>query len=84
MGRDALPSKFSVVTGWGRHSKVKGNSDVKEAVVEHLKTHGSPFELTNPGLLEADGPAVQAWLGAMQRDVKERAALAAKLAALTK
>ena len=57
-----LRCTVTVVTGWGKHSRCTGECEVKRAVVALL--HGSPFEQpkNNPGRLQADGVAVQAWL----------------------
>ena len=60
----SVPARLTVVTGQGHHSA--GESEVKDAVLGFLAALGSPFEVPghNPGRLEADGAAVDAWLRA--------------------
>jgi hypothetical protein len=66
---EALPPSFEVVTGWGKHSRVKGTSDVKEAVVRVLAKMGSPFEPVegNPGKFVASRAGVVSWWARMHR-----------------
>ena len=64
----ALPESFTVVTGQGHHSRVTGESEVKDAVTSFLLEElGSPFKAprNNPGRLQADQVAVCAWLAAL-------------------
>jgi pentatricopeptide repeat domain-containing protein 1 len=62
-----LPAKFTVITGRGNHSRVKGESEVKAAMAAFLKKLGSPFRVPreNPGCLVADRDAVVEWLGGL-------------------
>ena len=64
----AVPPRFHVITGWGKHSRRLGVSEVKCAVVEALRAAGSPFteHPQNVGMLAADAAEVLAWL----RDMK--------------
>ena len=59
-----LPETLTVVTGWGRHSKVIGQSPVKGRICSLLAALDSPFEVPadNPGCLEASGEDVYKWL----------------------
>ncbi|MCO5581701.1 hypothetical protein L7F22_035590 [Adiantum nelumboides] len=59
-----LPKLFSILTGWGRHSKVAGESIVKQAVESHLLALGAPFRVAkyNEGRLVSTGPIVGGWL----------------------
>ena len=63
-GTEAGSMSFKVVTGWGKRSRVKGTSMVREAVGELLQQLDSPFAepANNPGCLVAGGDAVRAWL----------------------
>jgi hypothetical protein len=65
----AASVSFKVVTGWGKRSRVKGTSMVREAVGELLQQLDSPFAepANNPGCLVADGQAVRAWLRCVPR-----------------
>lgn len=58
-----LPKAFVIVTGWGKHSRIKGLSDVKAAVVGALASMGSPFTegVGNPGLFQASRHEVLSW-----------------------
>lgn len=62
-GRD-LPHQLSILTGWGKHSKVAGDSVVKREVDSHLANMESPFRVSkqNEGRIVASGPAVGSWL----------------------
>eukprot|EP00250_Pteridium_aquilinum_P005627 c15694_g2_i1 orf=320-2968(-) len=59
-----LPKLLSILTGWGRHSKVAGESIVKQAVESHLLAIGAPFRVAkyNEGRLISTGPVVGGWL----------------------
>ena len=59
-----LPETCTVVTGWGRHSKVIGQSPVKARICSLLAALESPFVVPadNPGCLEASGDEVARWL----------------------
>lgn len=59
-----LPNLLSILTGWGRHSKVAGESIVKQAVEAHLLEIGAPFRVAkyNEGRLISTGPIVGGWL----------------------
>ena len=54
----------SILTGWGRHSKVAGESIVKKAVESHLLAIGAPFQVAkyNEGRLISTGHVVGEWL----------------------
>ena len=62
-GAAELPATLKVVTGWGKSSRVMGESEVKDAVTAYLADLGSPFEAptNNPGCLEANRTAVSEW-----------------------
>ena len=66
-GAAGLPATLEVVTGWGKGSRVTGESEVKDAVTAFLAGLGSPFEAPsdNPGRLEAKRTAVGEWLGSL-------------------
>lgn len=59
-----LPKLLSILTGWGRHSKVAGESIVKQAVESHLLAIGAPFKVAkyNEGRLVSTGSIVGGWL----------------------
>lgn len=59
-----LPKLLSILTGWGRHSKVPGESIVKQAVESRLLAIGAPFQVAkfNEGRLVSTGPIVGGWL----------------------
>ncbi|XP_078443266.1 s uncoupled 1 isoform X2 [Wolffia australiana] len=59
-----LPSLLSILTGWGKHSKVAGTSSVRQAVEVLLASVGSPFhaEKLNLGRFVCQGSKVSAWL----------------------
>ncbi|KAL2650116.1 hypothetical protein R1flu_018244 [Riccia fluitans] len=63
-----LPRFLSILTGWGKHSKVAGASAVKKAVETRLMEIGAPFQVAkyNEGRLISAGRVVYAWL----RDAK--------------
>ncbi|KAG9157189.1 hypothetical protein Leryth_004873 [Lithospermum erythrorhizon] len=59
-----LPELLSILTGWGKHSKVVGDGILKRAVEALLISIGSPFRLakSNIGRFTSPGAAVTAWL----------------------
>ncbi|CAA7388393.1 unnamed protein product [Spirodela intermedia] len=59
-----LPDLLSILTGWGKHSKVAGTSSVRRAVEILLASMGSPFhaEKFNMGRFVSQGAKVSAWL----------------------
>ncbi|CAN1725628.1 Pentatricopeptide repeat-containing protein GUN1, chloroplastic [Linum perenne] len=62
-GRE-LPKWLNILTGWGKHSKVVGNSALKRAVEALLTQMGAPFQLEkcNLGRFTSSGAVVSAWL----------------------
>lgn len=54
----------SILTGWGKHSKVAGDSTVKRAVESRLLEIRAPFHVGryNEGRLVCAGHVVRAWL----------------------
>ncbi|XP_024378639.1 uncharacterized protein [Physcomitrium patens] len=61
----ALPRVLSILTGWGKHSKVAGVSTVKRAVELRLQEIKAPFQVGryNEGRLVCAGHIVREWLG---------------------
>lgn len=59
-----LPKLLSILTGWGKHSKVVGDGALKPAIEGLLNGMGAPFQLaeTNLGRFISQGTAVTAWL----------------------
>ncbi|KAK9704741.1 hypothetical protein RND81_07G008100 [Saponaria officinalis] len=59
-----LPKLLSILTGWGKHSKVVGDGTLKRAVEGLLSGIGAPFHLaeTNVGRFISHGTAVSTWL----------------------
>ncbi|OMO82103.1 hypothetical protein COLO4_23210 [Corchorus olitorius] len=59
-----LPKLLSILTGWGKHSKVVGDCALKRAVEALLTGMGAPFRLAkcNLGRFVSTGPVVTAWL----------------------
>lgn len=59
-----LPKLLSILTGWGKHSKVPGDATLKPAIEALLIGIGAPFELAkcNIGRFISTGPVVAAWL----------------------
>ncbi|XP_074316600.1 pentatricopeptide repeat-containing protein GUN1, chloroplastic [Silene latifolia] len=59
-----LPKLLSILTGWGKHSKVVGDGAVKRAIEGLLTGIGAPFHLaeTNVGRFISPGTAVSSWL----------------------
>ena len=68
-GAAGLPATLVVVTGWGKGSRVTGESEVKDAVTAYLADLGSPFEFPsdNSGWLQAKRAAVGEWFRVMRR-----------------
>jgi hypothetical protein len=60
------PLRFHVITGWGKHSRRHGVSEVKSAIVDALTAATSPFKAHrhNVGMLVAEEEEVRAWLAA--------------------
>jgi len=54
----------SILTGWGKHSKVMGDGTLKKAVEALLNGIGSPFRIyeNNLGRLVSPGEVLTAWL----------------------
>lgn len=54
----------SILTGWGKHSKVAGDGALRRAIEALLTRIGAPFDLArfNIGRFVSSGPAVAAWL----------------------
>jgi pentatricopeptide repeat protein len=63
----SLPATFTIITGRGRHSRVTGKSEVKDAVTAFLQALNSPFQKQrdNPGRMIADQTAVCEWLAGL-------------------
>lgn len=59
-----LPKLLSILTGWGKHSKVVGDGALKRAIEALLKSMGAPFRIAqcNIGRFTSTGPVVAAWL----------------------
>jgi len=59
-----LPHVLSILTGWGKHSKVAGDSTLKRAVESHMLEIGAPFHVGkyNEGRFVCAGHVVRAWL----------------------
>lgn len=59
-----LPELLSILTGWGKHSKVVGDGALKRVIETLLNRMGSPFEVAgnNIGRFRATGPLVASWL----------------------
>ncbi|VFQ68669.1 unnamed protein product [Cuscuta campestris] len=62
-GRE-LPKWLSILTGWGKHSKVMGDGTLKRAVEALLESIGAPFEIakSNMGRFVSSGAVVASWL----------------------
>ncbi|KAJ9187888.1 hypothetical protein P3X46_003302 [Hevea brasiliensis] len=62
-GRE-LPKLLSILTGWGKHSKVVGDSALRRAVEALLIGMGAPFRLAkcNLGRFISAGSVAAAWL----------------------
>ncbi|CAL5437464.1 unnamed protein product [Camellia sinensis] len=59
-----LPKLLSILTGWGKHSKVVGDGTLKRAIETLLTGMGAPFRVAqcNIGRFIATGALVAAWL----------------------
>nr|XP_043635580.1 pentatricopeptide repeat-containing protein At2g31400, chloroplastic [Erigeron canadensis] len=59
-----LPNLLSILTGWGKHSKVVGDCALKRAIEALLGSMGSPFRIatSNIGRFISPGPMVAAWM----------------------
>lgn len=59
-----LPNLLSILTGWGKHSKVVGDGALRRAIKTLLDTMGAPFwiEKYNLGRFISTGTGVAAWL----------------------
>lgn len=59
-----LPELLSILTGWGKHSKVVGDGTLKRVIEMLLRRMGSPFEVAgnNIGRFRATGSLVTSWL----------------------
>nr|UPT48377.1 pentatricopeptide repeat protein AaPPR4 [Agave angustifolia] len=62
-GRE-LPEFLSILTGWGKHSKVVGASTLRRVIEALLKSIGAPFQVErfNIGRLVSPGPVIATWL----------------------
>lgn len=59
------PPAFHVITGWGKHSRRHGVSEVKIAITDALRAAGSPFKVAGPhntGMLTSTADEAMAWL----------------------
>ncbi|XP_071738357.1 pentatricopeptide repeat-containing protein GUN1, chloroplastic [Rutidosis leptorrhynchoides] len=59
-----LPGLLSILTGWGKHSKVVGDCALKRAIEALLGSMNSPFRVatSNIGRFISPGPMVAAWM----------------------
>ncbi|KAI8522567.1 hypothetical protein RHMOL_Rhmol13G0006600 [Rhododendron molle] len=59
-----LPKLLSILTGWGKHSKVVGDGTLKRAIETLLVGMGAPFRVAqcNIGRFTSTGALVTAWL----------------------
>ncbi|XP_039127304.1 pentatricopeptide repeat-containing protein At2g31400, chloroplastic [Dioscorea cayenensis subsp. rotundata] len=59
-----LPEFVSILTGWGKHSKIVGASTLRRVIEALLNTIGAPFRLEryNIGRFVSPGAVVSAWL----------------------
>lgn len=59
-----LPKLLSILTGWGKHSKVVGDGTLRRAVEALLMSMGAPFRVAkcNVGRFTSSGSVVAAWL----------------------
>ncbi|KAI3760015.1 hypothetical protein L1987_50403 [Smallanthus sonchifolius] len=59
-----LPGLLSILTGWGKHSKVVGDCALKRAIEALLGSMGSPFRVatSNIGRFISPGHMVAAWM----------------------
>lgn len=54
----------SILTGWGKHSKITGDGALKRAIEGLLTSIGAPFQIAkcNIGRFISTGAVVTAWL----------------------
>ncbi|XP_059659291.1 pentatricopeptide repeat-containing protein GUN1, chloroplastic [Cornus florida] len=59
-----LPKLLSILTGWGKHSKVVGDGTLKRSIEALLTGMGAPFQVAkcNIGRFISTGAPVAAWL----------------------
>ncbi|PQQ21919.1 pentatricopeptide repeat-containing protein [Prunus yedoensis var. nudiflora] len=59
-----LPNLLSILTGWGKHSKVVGDSTLRRAIEALLTSMGAPFRVAkcNLGRFISTGSMAAAWL----------------------
>ncbi|GBG72449.1 hypothetical protein CBR_g12023 [Chara braunii] len=59
-----VPTQVTIITGWGKNSRVEGNSPVKNAVMGKLMESGSPFPAVREdvGWASVSGNEFKAWL----------------------
>ncbi|KFK42931.1 hypothetical protein AALP_AA1G057100 [Arabis alpina] len=59
-----LPKLLSILTGWGKHSKVMGDGTLRRVVEALLRGMGAPFHVakSNVGRFISTGSVVEAWL----------------------
>ncbi|CAL9078995.1 unnamed protein product [Musa textilis] len=59
-----LPEYVSILTGWGKHSKVAGASTLRRVIEALLNSMGAPFHLEkfNVGRFVSPGATVATWL----------------------
>ncbi|RWR94311.1 pentatricopeptide repeat-containing protein, chloroplastic-like protein [Cinnamomum micranthum f. kanehirae] len=59
-----LPKLLSILTGWGKHSKVVGDGTLRRAIEALLTGIGAPFHVAkfNIGRFVSSGSVVAAWL----------------------
>ncbi|KAK8967858.1 Pentatricopeptide repeat-containing protein [Platanthera guangdongensis] len=59
-----LPQAVSILTGWGKHSKVTGASTLRHVIETRLNSIGAPFQLEqfNIGRFVSPGAIIAAWL----------------------
>ncbi|KAF8369365.1 hypothetical protein HHK36_032624 [Tetracentron sinense] len=59
-----LPKIVSILTGWGKHSKVAGDGTLRRAIEALLTSIGAPFRVANCNLgrFVSTGALVAAWL----------------------
>ncbi|KAJ4968589.1 hypothetical protein NE237_015290 [Protea cynaroides] len=59
-----LPKLLSILTGWGKHSKVAGDGTLRRAIEALLRGIGAPFRVakSNIGRFVSTGAVVAAWL----------------------
>lgn len=55
---------YSILTGWGKHSKVLGDGTLRRAIEALLAGMGAPFHVAkfNIGRFVSSGSVVAAWL----------------------